>query len=374
MESMIEGLTLLTIFVFLPMFIIWTNLVRLLSAFKIIGHQVSKERSNLVDFISTVIIPFIFFTCIYGMRKYTEPIVLGADLSELHIPIAHAHYLTVMTLLAFSIASLWILKSFSRSLSPILYVLFTSGLVMGIILNIIFFIQSAINLKDPISIYLVVLVFINLIVEFLIGLKTGLDEFIKREELAKKEYTNVLLAKIYSLLIKGKSLYPIIFMMVIPVFIVIQCILILFGQQPDSIIKAFVETSDWTFSKRQSPQPIHADGHYLCTVTLRGHKKLVKPVRYGLRHDHVIMVNRQLLIANAFENILEEYVPRIHKLIRGFYDKYGLPIAKCINSPWAADVTYIIMKPLEWIFILCLYIVDKNPENRIAVQYLPKKD
>ncbi|WP_343073709.1 DUF6688 family protein [Clostridium sp. YIM B02555] len=30
------------------------------------------------------------------------------------------------------------------------------------------------------------------------------------------------------------------------------------------------------------------------------------------------------------------------------------------------------MKPLEWLFLIVLYFCDVNPENRIAVQYLPK--
>jgi hypothetical protein len=34
-------------------------------------------------------------------------------------------------------------------------------------------------------------------------------------------------------------------------------------------------------------------------------------------------------------------------------------------------VVYILMKPLEVMFLLVLYTVDVNPENRIAVQYLP---
>ena len=31
------------------------------------------------------------------------------------------------------------------------------------------------------------------------------------------------------------------------------------------------------------------------------------------------------------------------------------------------------MKPLEWIFLLVLYIFDVNPENRIVTQYIGKK-
>ena len=79
-----------------------------------------------------------------------------------------------------------------------------------------------------------------------------------------------------------------------------------------------------------------------------------------------------MCIANAFEQILEERVPRIHKHIRHFYDTYGFPIAKAIHSPWIADLIYFIMKTLEWIFLIVIYCCDVKPENRIAVQYLPK--
>ena len=83
------------------------------------------------------------------------------------------------------------------------------------------------------------------------------------------------------------------------------------------------------------------------------------------------MVNRQLEIANAFELVLEEKTPRLHKAIRGFYDRHGLPIAKKIRTKCSADIVYIIMKPLEWFFLIVLYLTDVNPENRIHVQYLP---
>ena len=32
-------------------------------------------------------------------------------------------------------------------------------------------------------------------------------------------------------------------------------------------------------------------------------------------------------------------------------------------------IVYIIMKPLEWLFLLVLYLFDTKPENRIATQY-----
>ncbi len=37
-----------------------------------------------------------------------------------------------------------------------------------------------------------------------------------------------------------------------------------------------------------------------------------------------------------------------------------------------ADLIYFLMKPLEWLFLIVLYLVDANPENRIALQYTGK--
>ncbi|MEG0895114.1 MAG: DUF6688 family protein, partial [Oscillospiraceae bacterium] len=58
-----------------------------------------------------------------------------------------------------------------------------------------------------------------------------------------------------------------------------------------------------------------------------------------------------------------------HKILRGTYDKIGYPISKHIHSKYLADIIYFIMKPLEWAFLIFLYIVDTKPENRIALQY-----
>ena len=162
------------------------------------------------------------------------------------------------------------------------------------------------------------------------------------------------------------------FLLMWPLLGIIICILLLFGQQPDSAIRAWTETSDWNLSQKIAPQNIYYDEHYLCTVAAGGHRKVVKPIRMGVRHGHPVIVNRQLCVANAFEQILEERVPDLHRRIRNFYDRYGFPIAKLIRSPYAADVVYFIMKPLEWVFLLVIYATDVKPENRIAVQYLSK--
>lgn len=157
-----------------------------------------------------------------------------------------------------------------------------------------------------------------------------------------------------------------------PLLGILIAILMLFGQAPDSVIKAFTETSDWNLSLRQAPQNVMYDEHYLCTVAAGGHKKIVKPIRLGRRHGHEVIVNRQLCIANAFEQVLEERTPGFHRALRHFYDTYGFPVARLIHSKYTADLVYFIMKPLEWIFLCVLYLTDAHPENRIAVQYTGK--
>ncbi len=171
------------------------------------------------------------------------------------------------------------------------------------------------------------------------------------------------------MLSRAKNLPWLALLAAVPLLGLVVAVLTLFGQEPDSVIKAWTETADWTLSQKTPPPSLHYDGHYLCTVAAGGHRGLVKPLREGKRHGHRILVNRQLCIANAFEQLLAERTPRFHRAVRGFYDRTGYPIAKYIRTKAAADVVYILMKPLEWFFVFTLYLFDLKPENRIAVQY-----
>lgn len=171
--------------------------------------------------------------------------------------------------------------------------------------------------------------------------------------------------------IKMKAAYiPILGMiLVIPVIGIMVAVLVLFGQAPDAAIKAFTETSDFLLSTKVSPQNLYQDEHYLCTVAAGGDRKLVKPIRRGLRHGHEVIVNRQLQVANAFEEELMIHTPKLHRKVRDFYDTYGFPVAKVIKKNWIADLVYFIMKPLEYLFVIVIYAVEVHPEDRIAMQY-----
>lgn len=172
--------------------------------------------------------------------------------------------------------------------------------------------------------------------------------------------------------------YPLLFLLVLPILAIASSVLLLFGQQPDSIIRAFTDTYYRGFSQLNAEcENVHCGGHYLCSVAAKGHPAVVKPQRLGERNGKLILCNRQLLVANAFEELLTVHFPRLHVHVRQQYNKIGQLIHQyygIFNNRYISDAVYLLMKPLELLFLLYLYSFEQKPENRIARQYLsPKK-
>lgn len=333
-----------------------------------------KIKENVID-ILIFVFGILLSTILYGLlefKDYTEPIyITGMDTTS-HAPIASWSMPTVLGIIILGVASYILIKLRKTELPPLIIVSAMSGILICSIFMAVLIIQLLKNINSD-SIYLFLVIFpLNYI---LCSIRSVIEviDYYKQKQRVPKEYDNKLLNQCNKLL-NNISAWPILAVIfAIPVSLILICILVLFGQRPDEAIQAFLETSDWTLSQKISPPPIEYDAHYLCTVSLRGHKQLVKPTRFGIRHGNKIVVNRQLCIANAFEQLIEEKTPRFHHFIRYIYDKYGYPLSKHINTAIQADITYILMKPLEWIFLIILYLFDKNPENRIATQYIGKK-
>lgn len=307
--------------------------------------------------------------------------VTGSDWSvqlknlEMHTPIFSEAAPTIIFIFVIGIAGyLYLRVRPLKKIPPLMAIISMSAMYLWVIEVLVFTVQvfkgdlSGDNLLD---VYLLVypVCIICIVARTVIS---KVHEWQEYEMERAKIQSNLLLNFADKILSNSKlwPIYAIIFMF--PLLGIIIGILLLFGQAPDSVIKAWTETADWTLSLKEAPQNIEYDEHYLCTVAAGGHRKLVKPVRKGIRHGHEVIVNRQLCIANAFEQILEEKTPRFHKLVRGLYDRYGFPVARLIKSKWIADIIYIMMKPLEWIFLLVIYMSDVHPENRIATQYMGK--
>lgn len=129
---------------------------------------------------------------------------------------------------------------------------------------------------------------------------------------------------------------------------------------------ALTRTCGWTFSQMVPPSQ---DCHYLCTVAAQGHPWLVRPLRTGVRHGRPIVVNRQLAVANAFEDLLHERWPRFGRWARRAYDRLGLPISRYLLHPLAADAVFVMMLPAQAAFELFLRVLDRDPEGRIDRMY-----
>ncbi|MEK5067935.1 DUF6688 domain-containing protein [Sporosarcina sp. FSL K6-1508] len=292
-----------------------------------------------------------------------------ASLSITHVPTTFAFF--ILSLIAYRLLSAKMGK-----LPPILYVVCSSLLIANILFTLVYlthtgFLQYGSSLDGGIAVFCIQFGYGSLSLLYIAKLNESLKQFLTLQQERNIQYTNKLLRVLSQISLHYHRVPVLGMLFLFPVIVLIQLFLVLLGQRPDSFIQVFLDTSSYNYSKMPAPPPeiVRGDGHYLCTVSAAGHKRLVKPVRSGIRHGERIVVNRQLLIANAFENIIEQYTPNLHKRIRLFYDTYGYPISKHIQTKWSADIVYLLMKPLEWLFLVVLYTVDRHPENRIHVQY-----
>ncbi|QUW20445.1 hypothetical protein JSQ81_11285 [Sporosarcina sp. Marseille-Q4063] len=268
----------------------------------------------------------------------------------------------------------WLLSDGMGKLSPILYVVSSSLLLVNILFTLVYFTHTGFShygdsISVGASVFFLQYGYGSLSFLYIAKLNDSLREFLIDQR--EKSYSNRFLRFLSQISLNYERIPVAGMLFLLPVFVLVQLILVLLGQRPDSFIQVFLDTSSYTYSKIPAPPPeiVPGDGHYLCTVSAVGHKRLVKPLRSGIRNGERIVVNRQLLIANAFENILEEYTPNLHKRIRHFYDTYGYPVSRHIKTKRSADIVYLLMKPLEWFFLLVLYTIDAKPENRIHMQY-----
>lgn len=316
---------------------------------------------------------------LWDLPDYRQPLNIYASVRA-HEPFSSEHMMSIVLFALWGFFSYFILKFARKVLPPLLEVILLGGVYVGIGLSLMWMIQllcagwpegiqfGAFDYFVGLCLCVVPFLYLIHVVSLMVRL---IKEKAEKQEAIR--YENPVMQKINLWFLKGANLFWAAVIALLPVLGILVMLLCLFGQQPDGIILAFTKTSDWVLSKEISPPPVAYDTHYLCTVSLRGHRKLVKPIRYGIRKGEKIVVNRQLCVANAFEQLIMEKAPCFHRAVRNFYDTYGYPISKHIRNAWSADAVYLMMKPLEWIFLIVLYLFDEKPENRICRQYLPEE-
>lgn len=341
----------------------------------VLGYVIYKEiRRNAKP--ATVIGEFVYISlfflsaCLFsfiwlfnGDDYYTAIDVVDGG----YTPFASKHLPTLLVFFVLAIFGLFKLWYKRNNLPPLLFSLCIVFVIIGLPISLAVIIQAGSNTIHHRAEFFFVQLPIFYIVSTIIVLNKIVNNEIKFSP--TKSYRNKYLNLLNQKLAQTKALPVWFFLMILPAFAIITAVLMLFGQDANSISKVFTETTTWTFSQKTHPPFLESNGHYLCTVAVCGTPEIVKPLRLGKRHGHEIVVNRQLLIANAFEELIQENAPRFHKVIRGFYDKYGYPLSRKITTAKASNTVYLLMKPLEYFFLAVLYLCTVKPEEKINKQY-----
>jgi len=349
----------------MPLFLILIGLPLLISLIDFIGFLIKGKRVVHIVLLRVTEIGAFFILPYMYVSLDKENNCCGYSTA-----FSPDHQLTIWVMVILCLIAYFYSSYRTKIAAPIVEIVINCLLVTGIVINIFIAIQTkdsflAIGGNMPI-ILLAILVLVKNQTAF-IQQSQGSELRNRFENWAWKILNLPPLLK-----------FPVIFILCLPIIIILTGILLLVGQKPDSLIRAFTDTykhgfSQWDFKCDN----VTCGGHYLCSVAANGHAKIVKPQRRGIRNGHNIICNRQLLISNAFEELLQDRFPFFHKLIRQQYNKVGSFIHHyygIFNNKLIADFVYILMKPLEWFFLFTLYTFDRNPENRIAKQYISDMD
>ncbi|WP_316795594.1 DUF6688 family protein [Pedobacter agri] len=283
-------------------------------------------------------------------------------------PFSLKHVPTLAVYFVLSMFSLVKLRFQGRAMPPLIFVLCVVFVVIGFPISLAIILQvSKIKADNSgMGILFAFLPFSYMISSIFVLLHTTLNE---AKLASNRVYHNKILNYLNQKMATVSTQPLWVLLLLIPVFILITAILMLFGQHSNSITKVFTETTTWAFSQKTHPPFLDHKGHYLCTVAACGDPQIVKPIRLGKRYGYEIIVNRQLMVANAFEDLIQQYTPALHKVIRSFYNQYGYPLSKNITSAKGSNLIYILMKPIEYFFLIVLYLCCIEPEKRIAEQY-----
>lgn len=337
----------------IPVIIALADFFTFLSA----GKRTFWGESGILDLAIIVFLPFIYvFIYDTGPNDCCDELFTAT--------FSPKHRLTIYTSIIICVLNYFYCFNRDKIHSPVLEVVSNSLLLIAIVLNV--FIGLHIS---PISFVVIVPIILLFLIRLIINHRQFLSYYAEMGDQTQDDYERMALKILKSNVFLK---YPVLLLLCIPILTVITAFLLIFGQKPDSLISAFTETYRHGFSQYDCNN-VACGGHYLCSVAANGHTKIVKPIRYGMRHGNRIICNRQLLISNAFEELVAEIAPKSHKVIRRNYDRVGDFVHAyydVFNIKWVSDVVYILMKPLEWLFLLVLYTFDRKPENRIAKQYL----
>jgi len=340
-------------------------------------NMITKRKptaSTLEKIIASLIpIAFAVFIAVLRLHSSSHDFAIDPFVDNCYSPIAYDNAVLHILIHICSLFSLFILYFREYKLPPLLISVGLLAITLGILMNLQFLYHisshdtSRIHLWEYgdnagilLALYPIILTLASIHVLFkMIENKAKINYEVR--------YKDKWLNTMNSYLAATDDMPTLSILLAIPFLLLVVVILVLFGQDLNSL---YTETATWQMSQHIHPPTVDdKHGHYLCTVAALGSANLVKPTGIGFRNNGPIIINRQLQVANAFEFMIEQISPMGHKWIRTNYDKHGLNLARRINSEIYSNLTYILMKPLEYIFLIALYTYYIDPEKIIQKQY-----
>lgn len=281
--------------------------------------------------------------------------------------IPHVGLIHLLTVVAYFIS-----RHFKNKIGPVFLGILPGLIALGLLLNLALFVHFA-WLALPMSLLLPSVPFIPAYFALFAGallMWTELNTLLQRNQAKLKQLPEGDLKKVLLWMYGGKSALWV-QVLTLPIYLfVVQLILNIFSQRPHDLIEAILRTSDGTFSELHSNPYAPPMNEYVCTVASFGSEWLVKPLHQGVRHKHPVRVTRQLQVCNAFEEMLCEKLPRLHKPLRRFYDSLQIPVEKWKRVRLISNFLFFLIKPIEWFGWICLYCFHPDPETKIQKQYL----
>lgn len=270
---------------------VW-NIISLTPKKDMIKHRRRKD-------IATLLLGLLLTIVMLGLMSnyhWDEPVMIGGDLfSILHEPFSSDYVLSLVLYAALPIACMMIAGR-EKLLPPLVGAFCIGGIYGGMVLCAFYTSQLIGGVFNQNGVVIYILFLLTYVLNYLLMAVRIIGDNVKRylayfreNDIHPNSAFGVWAVNVLSKA-SGWVWFPVICL--IPLTGLLICICILFGQGPWGIIKAFTETSDWTYSTMISPPPEHYTGHYLCTVAVNGHEKLVKPTRLGVRQGVKIGVNR----------------------------------------------------------------------------------
>ncbi len=273
----------------------------------LVKKTTKKPVIQIVVFVLYLFAILVFMLCLgFHSEQYNVAI---DPLDYCYIPFGQHHATSILFYILIYHVAIFLIWIRGNRLPPLLLVLCFLFVIIGTVLNVMMILQITGHNTDSFemkgsshdgdtALFFSFMPLMSILIAIWLIFRVISAE---KSKAPSRSYKNRFLDRCNAFLANDEATWAMI--LLIPVLVVITLILILFGQDADSLVKAFTETTTWRFSQHSHPPNLSHSGHYLCTVAARGNPNIVKPICVGNRHGKPIIVNRQLQIANAFEEM-----------------------------------------------------------------------